>query len=113
MRLLTGTALVLSLLLVTPGCDDIVDTVNSEFGTVEVENGTIHNLQQLYYPPCGQGGDGADRLAERGDLRPGDVIELDLPPRCVDFRAYFSDGRRRVIPNVTPDADQRQRITFR
>jgi hypothetical protein len=112
MRLLIGTALALSLLAL-PGCDDIVDTVNGEYGAVEVENGTTHNLERLYYPPCGQGGDGQDRLSERGDLRPGDVIGLDLPPRCADFRAYFSDGRRRVITNVTPDADQRQRITFR
>lgn len=112
MRLLIGTVLALSLLAL-PGCDDIIDTVNGEHGTVEVENGTIHNLQRLYYPPCGQANDGEDRLDERGDLRPDDVIELDLPPRCVEFRAYFSDGRRRVITNVTPDADQRQRITFR
>ncbi|HEX6912898.1 MAG TPA: hypothetical protein VF142_20990 [Longimicrobium sp.] len=113
MRLPTTSALTIALLMPVTGCDDIVDSANLGRGPVEVENGTRANLQRLYHPRCGEGADGPDRLDDRGDLRPGDVLEIDLPSQCVDFRADFSNGQRRIITNVTPDPDQRQRITFR
>jgi hypothetical protein len=100
-------------LLTLAACDDIVDSVNLDRGAVEVENGTPHRLQRLYHPPCNTLADGDDRLDDREDLLPGEVLEVDLPNVCLDIRADFSDGRRRVITQVTPDPDQRQRITFR
>jgi hypothetical protein len=113
MRLSIASALTAALLLLS-GCDDIVDSVNLDRGPVDVENGTAHTLQRLYHPPCGTANDGEDRIAGEPDLQPGQVLAIDLPGGiCRDFKADFSDGRRRVITNVTPDADQRQRITFR
>jgi hypothetical protein len=110
MRALIGIALLLSL----SACDNAVDTLNANRGPVEVENGTSAVLQRLFHPRCGDASDGPDRLEGHADLQPGDVLEIDMPSaECYDFKADFSDNRRRVITRVTPDADQRQRITFR
>ncbi len=113
MRPLISTALTAMLLMPLWGCDNFVDSVNMDRGAVEVENGRSVVLQRLFHPPCGTTVDGDDRIAGHPDLRPGDVLEIDMPPGCRDFKADFSDGQRRVITNVWPDADQRQRITFR
>lgn len=113
MRLPLGIALALTLPMLLPGCDALTDTANLQRGAVEVENGTSLVLQRLFHPQCGEAADGPDRIEGHADLQPGDVLAIDLPPVCLDFKADFSDGTRRVITHVTPDADQRQRITFR
>ena len=112
MRLLIVIAIITALPVLS-ACDDTVDGVNLNRGPVEVENGTSHVLQRLFHPPCGGTVDGEDRIAGHPDLQPGAVLEIDLPIGCRDFKADFSDGRRRVITNVNPDPDQRKRITFR
>lgn len=112
MRLLISIALITAVPMLA-GCDNTIDGVNLNRGPVEVENGTNHTLQRLFHPPCGGPQDGEDRIAGHPDLQPGAVLEIDLPQGCRDFRADFSDGRRRVITSVYPDPDQRKRITFR
>ena len=113
MRLLTGIVLAATLAPLA-GCDDIEDTVNLQRGAVEVQNGTSSALKELYHPPCDGGtDDGEDRLSGHDDLQPGEILAIDLPMGCRDFKADFADGTRRVITDVFPDDDRRQRIVFR